>query len=723
MQIGADKDKETFCDLKEKFPKKEDYLQFVSKNSNLGPPSDWRYTISSFVYEMKPGDIIFLYNWKKNAIEHIGIVGKYYYNKHIDHLRNVHWHDFKDEISIIEPEMIEKFRYFQAKALHKIEDDSGHILKLLEKKGIKFELPEKFDSDEYQDSPNLKYYNFDYEDIEALADKFNFSIYDDEYLKSESIRKNIINNYPPESWLSMDLEDFALGIDKDETFSKTIEFRSTELGGIKGGAASKHKIFKQKKSGEWYYNNQKYGSLEEAWNELRKSFKKIIDLADEEKFTDIDHLEHVTSNLIRLKTLYIYHPDKFIPIYSPTVLRRLADSIFTLEVRKKIPWGVTTLNHEILKQLRTIEKLSKLPSYYLMKFIWEEFIDERNLQENLDTIQQNYTSPSQVVEITEIDEFITDSFPLFLQLSNALTRKGQVILYGPPGTGKTYNATLFALYWILYSQGKFNDLKHLLVDFENRADLENESKMSGQLNFLTFHPSYSYEDFIEGFRPVQNENKVVLSLEKGIFQNICTLARNNPQLHYLILIDEINRAHLSKVLGELITLLEKDKREMFVQLPYSKEMFSIPKNVFIIGTMNTVDFSLRSLDFAIRRRFGFVEVLPEPAILDTILGDDFHLGDFLRKLNQKVVEKFGREKQIGHAYFMLNGLPITEVDDFQTIFYQDILSLLVEYASNNFVELVDILGSSIIDSEFQRINYEILENGDALISELKKIYS
>ena len=132
---------------------------------------------------------------------------------------------------------------------------------------------------------------------------------------------------------------------------------------------------------------------------------------------------------------------------------------------------------------------------------------------------------------------------------------------------------------------------------------------------MTFHQSYGYEDFIEGLRPELKDGQVNYSVRPGIFRKACEKAASSTE-NYVLIIDEINRANISKVFGELITLLEPDKREgktnaITVKLPYSHKLFSVPANLYLIGTMNTADRSIALLDTALRRRFEFEELQPD----------------------------------------------------------------------------------------------------------------
>ncbi len=181
------------------------------------------------------------------------------------------------------------------------------------------------------------------------------------------------------------------------------------------------------------------------------------------------------------------------------------------------------------------------------------------------------------------------------------------------------------------------------------------------LHLVTFHPAFSYEEFVEGLRPTADGRGLIV--RDGVFKRVCQAARNDPDNRYVLLIDEINRADTAKTFGELITLIEDDKRaepgepaRYEVSLPYSDppaNRFSVPENVYIIGTMNTADRSIALLDVALRRRFTFVEVPPLTENLGSV--DGLVLGDLLRTLNVSIEAALDRDHRIGHAYLMSRG--------------------------------------------------------------------
>lgn len=321
------------------------------------------------------------------------------------------------------------------------------------------------------------------------------------------------------------------------------------------------------------------------------------------------------------------------------------------------------------------------------------------------------------------DEIAPDA-TMLTGLAAALERKGQLILYGPPGTGKTYAARRFAVWWLARSDDVGGDASVLT---DNAAFLAAErdlaavppGKGAAQLTTLTFHPAYSYEDFIEGFKPASGgDGTLRLTLQPGVFKRICREAEGHRDRRYLVLIDEINRANLASVFGELLTLLERDKRGMTVLLPQSKEAFAIPPNVYLLGTMNTADKSIKVLDSALRRRFAWEEMLPDPTLLaDAALGG-LTLDHFLAELNRRVARREGREKQIGHAYLLDAGKPVATPEEFAERFRQEILPLLQEYCYDNYAELAEYVGTALVEREGQRLNSALLDDPDALIAAL-----
>lgn len=355
------------------------------------------------------------------------------------------------------------------------------------------------------------------------------------------------------------------------------------------------------------------------------------------------------------------------------------------------------------------------------------------------------------------------------------------ILYGPPGTGKTYNTVIKAMEII-------NDKKYDSVDVELYKDLKKQFdnlKKQGQIEFVTFHQSYSYEEFVEGIKPDLESNELKYKLEDGIFKKICnsakiniegdfekiysqfieeidenhefktqkssfkirvndndgltirtgdnfeketcgtitkeqiknqtftsigrkqkleaitkylkekyglTFSASNTVKPHILIIDEINRGDVSKIFGELITLIEEDKRigkehQMTVTLPYSREPFGVPNNLYIIGTMNTADRSIALLDTALRRRFDFEEMMPKPELLRGKDIEGVDLEQLLTKINDRIKNEYDRDHQIGHSYLM----SVKDKEDLERAYKNRILPLLNEYFYNDINTVAKIL--------------------------------
>jgi len=255
-----------------------------------------------------------------------------------------------------------------------------------------------------------------------------------------------------------------------------------------------------------------------------------------------------------------------------------------------------------------------------------------------------------------------------------------IILYGSPGVGKTHNTN--KLISLLESRIPEKDIfKSIKENKKETIDLDEDLK--SRTKFITFHQSFGYEDFIEGFRP--NE-KGQITLADGIFKSICKDAENYRENNYYLVIDEINRGNISKIFGELITLIEEDKRDKLeVTLPYSKQLFKIPSNLYIIGTMNSTDKSIALIDIALRRRFTFLKMKPNADLIS-----NEKARDLFERLNEHIKKShLGEDYQVGHSYFM----GIDSDDDLEFVWEYKIVPLLEEYFYGDEDGLRSILGN------------------------------
>lgn len=286
-----------------------------------------------------------------------------------------------------------------------------------------------------------------------------------------------------------------------------------------------------------------------------------------------------------------------------------------------------------------------------------------------------------------------------IQLKN-LKPSLNIILYGPPGTGKTYNIVKYAVELIEGKKTPPNEAYDMI-----RARYE-EYANSGQVKFTTFHQSLSYEEFVEGIRPVvvdkygndtniaHADTTVIYRPYNGIFKSLCEKASKTPHRNFVAIIDEINRGNISRIFGELITLIEESKRGTSVILPYSQTEFAVPPNLYILGTMNTADRSIAMLDTALRRRFDFIEMMPQPSLLGNCDGVD--LCELLTALNERIEYYYDREHAIGHAYFMNKYGCINSIYQLREVFSTKIIPLLQEYFFDDYERIRLILNDDNI---------------------------
>lgn len=312
------------------------------------------------------------------------------------------------------------------------------------------------------------------------------------------------------------------------------------------------------------------------------------------------------------------------------------------------------------------------------------------------------------------------------------------ILYGPPGTGKTYSTVNYAV--AICDGLTLREVE--AMDYRKVKKLYDDLKAEGRIAFTTFHQSYGYEEFIEGIRPKvkwekdtekekldtkeENSGKEIEYVgADGVFKRFCNNARGK-KTPYVFIIDEINRGNISKIFGELITLIEDTKREgtdegMSVTLPYSGEEFSVPNNVFIIGTMNTADRSIALLDTALRRRFEFEELMPDTKLLEGIVVDGIKIDEMLKKINKRITVLIDREHQIGHAYFTkLLKEENRRIDVLADIFQNKVIPLLQEYFYDDYEKIRLVLGDSefIVSKKIKREKLFNTRNADDTLNRL-----
>jgi len=359
------------------------------------------------------------------------------------------------------------------------------------------------------------------------------------------------------------------------------------------------------------------------------------------------------------------------------------------------------------------------------KVQWLVVSDETPLftaDEGLGTNVYRYKNVDNIMAIQRllVDQAVTspvqsESGPpsrLFEDIDSVLKRKKQVILYGPPGTGKTYNAEAVCLELAAQSiYGRpYNDLSD-----QEKDVIRGDERNSGYVRMCCFHPSYGYEDFIEGIKPSIVDGQTQFSIKPGIFKSLCEAACSQPEKNFYLVIDEINRGDISRIFGELIMLIEADKRGKEVILPLSGESFKIPENVYIVGTMNTADRSIALLDVALRRRFGFIALMPDYSLLEDAEIAGLPLDLWLKELNAAICEKFGyegRNLQIGHAYFLTDGEPVSDADDFRKIIRQDVIPLIEEYCYGDYAKMAEVLGNSLIDVKNMCVVEAVFESSD-----------
>ena len=293
-------------------------------------------------------------------------------------------------------------------------------------------------------------------------------------------------------------------------------------------------------------------------------------------------------------------------------------------------------------------------------------------------VRANYSAYTDIITNSDIkmNKSLSD-------IASLLALKKNIILQGAPGTGKTFSTATLALKVLGIEDVDWKAPKSIMDKYDKLVE-------EGRIAFTTFHQSMDYEDFVEGYKPEDIDGDIKFKLKLGVFRNICDKAKEQP---CVLIIDEINRGNVSKIFGELITLLEADKRDggdhrIQVNLTYSGKPFSVPENLYIIGTMNTTDRSVGSIDYALRRRFAFWTLKSNKEVIE---GQDVDVNVKSKALSVfEKVEGFLKanpsdmkmdDLMPGHSYFMAKSLAELEAK----VKYE-LIPLVEEYAKDGIIE-------------------------------------
>ena len=485
----------------------------------------------------------------------------------------------------------------------------------------------------------------------------------EEATKGIDLRKEFNSEYPISRIKTMTLEEYALGTENFlNSLSYKLEFGKYKHAGMGcgGGSSAKHGIYFGKDHQFHGYKNEIIDHPDEYWMSFRDQlYSFLVEFGETKEFPDIESKYPLiqTIPLIAAKLCFLYYPEYFISIGAKGKLQTIIE-MFEIPsqnetISAKLSFDICSFFKKEFPERLTDD--SQWLGYCLWRFI-NEFENEE-IEETVEKTGDTYTKEDFLNDVF-IDEDQYDS------IAAVLEKKKNIILEGAPGVGKTFMA------------------KRLAYSIIGRKDVN-------QVQLIQFHQSYSYEDFIEGYRPTENGFK----LEKGLFYKICKKAKSNPTEKYYLVIDEINRGNLSKIFGELLMLIETDKRDEELMLAYSESMFCVPSNLYIIGLMNTADRSLAIIDYALRRRFSFIRI--EPAFNNQKFINAFNekfdqdynrVIDIIKKINEAIEDdkSLGSGFKIGHSYFCpnLKGRKGTKKDLLDIIRFE-IIPLLEEYWYDN----------------------------------------
>ena len=521
------------------------------------------------------------------------------------------------------------------------------------------------------------------DDFDNLEDKIrnkyeelDFSTMEQEL---EPLYSEFVNNFSPNALLNLEDNQLLTKMFYSKDTNKDnmcwyLEFNpkiKQYFGSISGGSSFLYGLHYNQKKQSWVTGTglntiilNETEAIEKA-KEIRQILVDAVTIVEKYKDTqDIadyslmyKELLDVCGNLVNriwfMKYLHMMFPKVFITFYTEQWQRHLL---------KKCTLPIHDTAYERNGELSLLSSRVNLPNAVVAKILFELFgypdSDEKDneLEENMSKEYENYTKSDFLNEV-----FVDENF--YEKLKQVILYKKNIILQGAPGVGKTFLAQRFAFSII----GK---------------------KAYDCVETIQFHQSYSYEDFIMGYKPTEDG----FELKEGVFYSFCKKAEQNPEQKFFFIIDEINRGNISKIFGELMMLIEGDKRGKGLTLAYRDEVFSVPSNLYIIGMMNTADRSLALMDYALRRRFSFVEIEPafgkdnfsnylkdyvSDKMVDKINKNFKHLNEYI---TDESVSNLGKGFNIGHSYFCIKPIENqSEEDWYKSILEFEIFPLLDEY--------------------------------------------
>lgn len=373
---------------------------------------------------------------------------------------------------------------------------------------------------------------------------------------------------------------------------------------------------------------------------------------------------------------------------SQEYIRPFWDAFMDLYKPKESPWNEYTIIDRDPNNVGKAPQDNEFVLYGKKIDIVNDAIEAKDYRQLLTDIQGNlFTIYQNIFSLRNTNQTHKQENTMFTNtIADLLKNKRNIILQGAPGTGKTYNTAAIALATLGVNDVDLSDHEAVMDKYKSLKD--------SQIFFTTFHQSMDYEDFVEGLKPKvdKDTNAITYQPEDGIFKIACNEVNQNKPV--VLIIDEINRGNVSKIFGELITLLEADKRdELSVTLPYSKMSFSVPADLYIIGTMNTTDRSTGTLDYALRRRFAFVTLKSDRAVVEKHYNSDDEVKNIALALFDDI-KNFISDPQhlcgdysiddlmVGHSYFMAANRPELEAK-----IQYEVIPLIDEYINDGILNV------------------------------------